>query len=98
MLETIIEECLERDPKTSKIFLGVFARNELPKQVKYLSCLVFNTKPRSHAGEHWCAIFYDSEGKGTAKGDKGKADKGKSKGKPGEAGKKKATGKAKKAE
>ena len=65
MLETTIEECLEKDPKTSKIFLGVFARNELPKQVKYPSCLIFNTKPRSHEGEHWCAIFYDKDGIGT---------------------------------
>lgn len=65
MLETTIEECLNKDPITSKIFLGVFARNELPKKVEYPSCFIFNSKPRHHHGEHWLSVFYDQEGQGT---------------------------------
>ena len=64
MLETTIEDCLKKDSVTSKIFLGVFARDELPKKVKYPSCFIFNTKPRNHSGEHWVSVFYDQDGRG----------------------------------
>ena len=62
MLESTIEEVLNKDPITSKIFLGCFASNELPLKPKYPSCFVVNTKPRNHPGEHWVAINYDSSG------------------------------------
>ena len=64
MLESAIETSLTRDPVTTKIYGGVIARDELPKEVAYPSCLVLNTKPREHRGEHWLAIYYDSKGEG----------------------------------
>ena len=46
--------------KTTQIFLGVFARNELPK-VKYPSCFIINNKNKNNIGEHWLAFFYDKD-------------------------------------
>ena len=65
MMQTAIEEALKRDPYTSKIYGGVFASNELPDQVAYPSCYVLNTKPRTHEGEHWLAVYYDDKGHGS---------------------------------
>jgi len=62
MLETTLDEVLCRDKKTSEIFLGVFARDELPKDPVYPSCFVFNTAPRCMSGEHWLCVFYDKNG------------------------------------
>ena len=59
MIETALEEILKIDKDTKKIFLGVFARDELPKRVKYPSCFILNTQPRSQEGEHWLAIYFD---------------------------------------
>lgn len=39
-------------------FLGVYARDELPKKItKWPTALVVNTDPRSRPGEHWVAFF-----------------------------------------
>ena len=62
MLETTINEVLTKDTVTNKIFLGVFARDELPLKVKYPSCLIFNTAPRVNKGEHWLALHYNEKG------------------------------------
>ena len=62
MLETAIEEILEKDLITKNIFLGVFARNELPREPAYPSCFVFNTAPRNMSGEHGLSVFYDKNG------------------------------------
>jgi hypothetical protein len=62
MLETTINEVLTKDTVTNKIFLGVFARDELPLKVKYPSCLIFNTAPRINKGEHWLALHYNEKG------------------------------------
>ena len=62
MYETAIENALKKDSFTSKIFGGVLARDELPKNVDYPSCYVVNTKPRTNSGEHWLAIYYDKNG------------------------------------
>ena len=40
----------------------VLARDELPNKVIYPSCLIINTKPRSHQGEHWLAMYFDKNG------------------------------------
>ncbi len=45
--------------KTDQIFLGVFARDELPK-VSYPSCFIINNKNKNNVGEHWLAFFYDT--------------------------------------
>jgi hypothetical protein len=57
MLETSIYEVLSKDEITSKIFLGVFAKDELPLELKYPCCFVCNTAPRHNRGEHWLAFF-----------------------------------------
>lgn len=61
-METAIDEILRKDPKTSQIFLGCLARDELPKNIYYPCCFVLNTKPRSHPGQHWLAFYFDSKG------------------------------------
>ena len=62
MHEPVINKILKKDPITGPLFLGVFARDELPKPKKYPACFVFNSKPREHEGEHWLAMFIDSDG------------------------------------
>ena len=62
MLESTIEQILNKDAITGKLFLGCFASNELPIKPKYPSCFVVNTKPRNHPGEHWVAFNYSSNG------------------------------------
>lgn len=62
MDEQLITKILKKDKKCSKIFLGVFARDELPKHPSYPSCFIFNTHPRSKPGEHWLALFYSENG------------------------------------
>jgi hypothetical protein len=59
MDELAIKDILLKDIYTSKIFLNVYARDELPLEVPYPSCLILNNKPRSHPGEHWLAIYFD---------------------------------------
>ena len=62
MDESLIEKSLKKDLFTNKCHIGVYARNELPFEFKMPACFVVNTKPRSHPGEHWFAIFYNKEG------------------------------------
>jgi hypothetical protein len=42
-------------------FYWVFAINELPTKIKYPAYIIFNTKPRSHPGEHWLAVYINKE-------------------------------------
>ena len=63
MIASAIDEVLRTAPETRHIFLGVFARNELPLHPAYPSCLVFNTEPRGLSGEHWLGLFYDEMGR-----------------------------------
>jgi len=46
-----------------KYFLGVYASDQLPKHVPYPSALIGNTKPSTHEGEHWVAVFFDQDGR-----------------------------------
>ena len=39
-------------------FLGVFARDEIPKPQQYTSCLIANTDEADQPGMHWVAIIY----------------------------------------
>ena len=57
-----LEAILKTDAFTRRTFLGVFARNMLPKTIKYPSCLVVNTDTSRGPGEHWVALYYDSCG------------------------------------
>lgn len=58
-----IEKVLKSDLHAKKLFLGVFARDELPTKLKYPSFFILNTHSRSQPGEHWLAIFYDKIGR-----------------------------------
>jgi len=59
MYEQIIEKIVSKDKNLQKCFKGVIARNELPKKINnYPYCFIFNTKPRSHQGEHWLALYF----------------------------------------
>lgn len=54
---------ISREP-ISKYFLGVFARDEIPRLINKLpACFIMNTKSRNNAGEHWLAIFINKYSK-----------------------------------
>ena len=62
MYEFTIEKILEYDKITSKMFLGAFARDELPKKIEYPACFIANTHTRQEPGQHWLAFYYDKKG------------------------------------
>ena len=53
-----------RDTDIGKMFIGVLPSNKLPKVTSRPSCFIANTKPDTHTGEHWIAIFINKEGYG----------------------------------
>ena len=59
MYENTISKILSSDPITSKIFIGVFARDEIPTKFTTPCCFVVNTHPRSLPGQHWLAFYYN---------------------------------------
>jgi hypothetical protein len=50
--------------KCGRIFLGVFAADEIPRNIRKPAILVTNTDARGLPGEHWLAIYFDDDGKG----------------------------------
>lgn len=58
-----IHRILKKDKKLSDCnFLGVFAEDMITlSALDYPCCLVVNTKPHTHQGEHWIAIFKTEE-------------------------------------
>ena len=62
LYENVVEKILTLDEITKKIFLGAFARDELPDQPPYPSCFIVNTEFRSKSGGHWLALHYSSTG------------------------------------
>ena len=60
MLNTLqLLKIINEDKHTKDIFLGVFARDQLPKVDRYPACLIVNTDPSYFNGEHWLAMFID---------------------------------------
>lgn len=55
-----LDEILKRNQSTSSIFIGVFARDELPSISNYPCCFILNTAKRSDPGQHWIAFYFDS--------------------------------------
>jgi hypothetical protein len=55
---------MRSDFHASKIFIGVFAADELPYRVQYPTCLIVNSDVSLKSGTHWFAIFIDSYGRG----------------------------------
>lgn len=59
----MIDEILYKDIVCMKTFLGTFAKNELPKKLKFPCCFIVNTHPRKNEGEHWLAFYFDRKSK-----------------------------------
>ena len=55
-----LDKILKSNIQTSKIFMGVFARDELPRIEKFPCCFILNTAKRTHPGKHWIALYFDS--------------------------------------
>ena len=57
-----IKDILDRALEEKKVnFLGVFARDQVPQITSHMSfpaCLVVNSAPASHGGEHWLALYF----------------------------------------
>jgi len=51
MYEFTIEKILTTDKKTSKIFLGAFAKDEVPEEFKFPACFIANTHARNKPGQ-----------------------------------------------
>ena len=60
---TLLDIC-KRDCAIEKMFVGVLPSNKLPKKTSRPCCLIANTKPETHTGEHWIGIFINKEGYG----------------------------------
>lgn len=60
--EDFVELILEKDKFTRPIFLGAFAKDELPRPPPLPSCFIINTDPRSKPGEHWLAVYFNKRG------------------------------------
>jgi hypothetical protein len=60
-LNTIqLHQLLANEKKASRAFKGVFAIDQLPKIQTVPSSLIFNTDLSTGPGQHWCAIYWDS--------------------------------------
>jgi hypothetical protein len=60
---TEIERMIQSDEYLSKMFLGVFARDQLPKSIsRRPSCLIANTDKSDRPGQHWVAFYFDCNG------------------------------------
>ena len=62
MYETTISDVLGHDQIAKKSFIGVFARDEIPKSINYPACFVMNTQNSNQPGEHWLAVYYNKRG------------------------------------
>ena len=56
-----INEIIKKDQLLSKSFLGVFARDQLPRIVRYPASFILNTETSSKSGEHWLAFYIDKK-------------------------------------
>jgi len=56
-----INQFIKKDSFAKNVFQGVLSRDCLLSKVKYPSAFVVNTKPISHPGEHWFAIYYNED-------------------------------------
>ena len=53
-----LESILRNNKFTKRNFLGVFAADNLPKNVKrFPHCFIANTDPQWQRGEHWVALW-----------------------------------------
>ena len=62
MYANAIRKLLERNPYTSRYFIGCFAADEIPKHYNvYPYCCIVNMDCSGWEGSHWIAIFVRSE-------------------------------------
>ena len=59
-----IEKAICQDPSSEAIFAGVYARDQLPKSIKYPAAMVWNTDAADQPGEHWVAAYFNEAGMG----------------------------------
>lgn len=60
-LNTIqLNNILKTDKCSKHIFIGIFARDQLPKNPPYPSCFIINTDVSDRPGAHWLAFYYNS--------------------------------------
>ena len=59
-----LERALKHNTFTKKIFVGVFAADELPTLNTFPSGFVANTDPSTEPGTHWVAFYFPSRDKG----------------------------------
>ena len=57
-----INEIFSEHSYTRRIYKGTRAFNELPKRITRPSAFIINTETKDKQGEHWLAIFYNSNG------------------------------------
>lgn len=57
-----INKALAVDPFISKILLGVFPCNQIPKKCTPNTCFVANTDSSSEKGSHWVCFYADNYG------------------------------------
>ena len=53
-----LDKIMKKHYFTKKIYIGTFAIDKLPKEVKYPSCLIVNNQKSTQPGEHWVAIYF----------------------------------------
>ena len=59
-----IKKAICQDPSAEAIFAGVYARDQLPRSIKYPAAMVWNTDPADQPGEHWIAAYFNEDGLG----------------------------------
>ena len=55
-----IENIISFNVRTQEQFLGVFALDEIPKEMKTYTSAIINCCPSHLKGIHWCAIYQNS--------------------------------------
>ena len=53
-----LDKIMQKHNFTRQIYLGTFAIDQLPKEVRYPSCLIVNNQKSNQPGEHWVAIYF----------------------------------------
>lgn len=57
-----ISSLLARDPRTRRVFRGVFPRDKLPEHAKGVGAYIINTDHSRGSGEHWVCVWFDGQG------------------------------------
>ena len=57
-----IRALLTRDPRTRRVFRGVFPRDKLPQYEKDVSAYIINTDHSRGPGEHWVCVWFNGQG------------------------------------